>query len=118
MAYVTKDSGEREHYDSGMTRDTQDGKPRFDLLLPHDVPYGEQMLTRIAHLMARGAKKYGERNWERGYSYAEMDRATASAFRHFMQWICGQQDEDHAAAVFFNVMQVERLRSRLTEERP
>ena len=27
--YVTKDSGERKQYASGMVRDTQDGKPDF-----------------------------------------------------------------------------------------
>jgi hypothetical protein len=111
--YVTKDSGVREEFESGMVRDTNKGKPRFDLLLPQDVPYEEQLLTRIAKLMARGAEKYGDRNWEKGASQAELDRAKDSAFRHFMQWISGEDDEDHAAAVYFNLMQVERLKYKL-----
>ena len=28
--YTTKDSGKRVEFDSGMKRDTQDGKPRYD----------------------------------------------------------------------------------------
>ena len=52
MDYETKDSGERVEYASGMTRDIQDGKPDFSLLLA-DVPYSEQMLTRWAKLMER-----------------------------------------------------------------
>jgi hypothetical protein len=32
MTYTTKDSGKREEYKSGMRRDTQEGKPRYDLI--------------------------------------------------------------------------------------
>jgi hypothetical protein len=41
-----------------MVRDTETDKPRFDLLLPERLPHEEQMLTRWAYLMARGADKY------------------------------------------------------------
>jgi hypothetical protein len=34
---------------------------------------------------------------------AEYDRFRESAFRHFMLWYLGHVDEDHAAAVFFNI---------------
>ena len=34
--FETKDSGQRQEYKSGMKRDLQDGKPRFDLLTPHN----------------------------------------------------------------------------------
>jgi hypothetical protein len=57
-AYETKDSGARAEFDSGMKRDTEDGKARFDLLLAEGVPYEAQLLTRFAELMARGAVKY------------------------------------------------------------
>lgn len=101
--FVTKDSGERAVFDSGMQRDTEDGKARFDLLVAEDVPYEAQLLTRCAELMARGAVKYGDRNWEKANSPEELARMKSSAFRHFMQWFCGETDEDHAAAVFFNI---------------
>ncbi|MFY1620089.1 dATP/dGTP diphosphohydrolase domain-containing protein [Micromonospora sp. WMMD736] len=103
-AYVTKDSGERAQYDSGMVRDIQEGKPRFDLILAADLPYEEQMLTRLAQLLQRGAVKYGERNWEKARGGEELARAKASAMRHLIQWMCGERDEDHAAAVVFNLM--------------
>jgi hypothetical protein len=32
--YITKDSGERQSFETGMVRDTQDGKPRIDLISP------------------------------------------------------------------------------------
>ncbi len=116
FTYTTKDSGKREEFPSGMRRDTQDGKPRFDLVVPKGVPYPAQMLTRWADLMARGANKYGDRNWEKGNGQDELVRAKASAFRHFMQWICDEDDEDHAAAVLFNVQQVEVLKWKVNNE--
>jgi hypothetical protein len=110
VPWTTKDSGAREFYDSGMVRDTEKGKPRFDLLWPEGVPYSAQYLTRCAELMARGAEKYGDRNWEKGTGDVELRRAVSSALRHLHQWVAGETDEDHAAAVFFNIMQVETLR--------
>jgi hypothetical protein len=114
--YETKDSGVREEYDSGMQRDTQAGKPRFDLIIPAEVPYEEQLLTRWAALMARGAAHYGDRNWEKGNGQAELERARASALRHFMQWFTGETDEDHAAATLFNIQAVEYFAGRLEKD--
>jgi len=114
--WITKDSGVREPYESGMVRDTQNGKPMFMLMIPVDVPYDEQMFTRVAGLMARGAEKYGFRNWEKANSEVELERFKESAFRHFMQWITGETDEDHAAAVFFNVIAAESLKWKLNEQ--
>jgi len=107
VSYITKDSGERAQFDSGMQRDTEKGKPRFDLFIPEGVPYEEQFLTRIAALLARGAEKYEDRNWEQANSQAEVNRMKSSAFRHFMEWFCGNRDEDHAAAAVFNLLAAE-----------
>lgn len=111
MKHVTKDSGERHTFDSGMARDTDKGKPRFDLLTPPHVRYEDQFLTRCAELMARGAEKYGEHNWTKADSEAEMIRFKASAYRHFMQWFCEETDEDHASAVFFNLLAYESTKA-------
>lgn len=108
--FITKDSGKREEYDSGMRRDTQEGKPRFDLLLVPNLPYEEQFLTRIARLLERGAVKYGERNWELAEGPEEEARFRSSALRHMMQWACGEVDEDHAAATAFNLMAAEYVK--------
>jgi hypothetical protein len=110
--YETKDSGERAEFDSGMHRDVQTGKPRFDLVTPLDLAYEDQMLVRWAKLMARGAEKYSDRNWEQASSEEERQRFKASAFRHFMQWYFGEDDEDHAAAVFFNITGAEYVADR------
>ena len=114
--WATKDSGERIDYASGMRRDINDGKPRFDLLTPYGIPFEDQMLTRWAALMARGAKKYGARNWECANSIEEYQRFQDSAFRHFIQWLTGEEDEDHAAAVLFNVAAAEALWWRLMND--
>jgi len=111
--FETKDSGQHETYDSGMVRDTEQGKPRFDLLLPLDVPFPNQFLTRCAELLERGARKYGERNWEKGKGDKELARAISSAIRHLVQWASGETDEDHAAAVVFNLLQAETLKYRM-----
>lgn len=111
--FITKDSGKREEYVSGMRRDTQDGKPNFALILAEDMPYDIQPFTRLADLMTRGADKYGERNWEKANSIEELNRFKASAFRHFMQWICGEDDEDHMAAVMFNLNACEYVKYRM-----
>jgi hypothetical protein len=113
VTFETKDSGVMEDFPSGMRRDARGGKPRFDLLLARDVPCEEQMLTRWAQLMTRGAVKYGERNWEKADSEAELARMRESAFRHLIQWLTGEDDEDHAAAVLFNICGAELIRYRL-----
>jgi len=94
--FVTKDSGEREDFPSGMKRDSQDDKPRYDL-----IPTGP--LRRLADLYARGAVKYDENNWRKGQPYS---RAYASLFRHMMAWRDGDATEDHLAAVCFNAMAI------------
>ena len=117
MKYETKDSGKRQDYESGMRRDLQDGKPDFHLIMPKAVPYSEQLLTRWAELMARGRDKYGSRNWELASSEEELERFKSSAFRHFMQWINGEDDEDHAAAVLFNVQCAEYVKWKLNSSK-
>lgn len=117
MDYETKDSGERVEYSSGMHRDVTDGKPDFSLILA-DVPYSEQMLTRWAKLMERGATKYGRRNWQLARTDEEIERFKASAFRHFVQWITDENDEDHAAAVMFNINAAEFVKTKQKQEIP
>lgn len=107
--FVTKDSGKRVDYISGMRRDTDENKPRYDLIW---IP----MLTRWADLMARGAVKYGENNWQLANSKKEANRFRASAFRHFIQWMNGELDEDHAVAVMFNLTAYEHTIEKVKNE--
>jgi hypothetical protein len=106
LGYKTKDSGKRVDFKSGMRRDTQEGKPRYDLIY---IP----MLTRLAELHTRGCEKYGERNWENANSQEELNRFKQSAFRHFIQWMSNMDDEDHASAVEFNINAAEMVKSKL-----
>jgi dATP/dGTP diphosphohydrolase len=96
MAFKTKDSGKREEFQTGMVRDTQDDKPRYDLI-------DGAFLRRWAELMARGAVKYGEDNWRKASTEEELKRFKASAVRHLFQFLEGDRTEDHAAAVAFNL---------------
>ncbi len=113
MKYETKDSGKKEYYASGMKRDTQKGKPNLYLWIPKDIPYKENLWTRIGALATRGAEKYGSRNMDLACSEEELERFKSSAMRHFLQWISDEDDEDHAAATFFNILQVENVKYRL-----
>lgn len=90
--YTTKDSGQRQSFDTGSVRDTQEGKPRYDLM-PTNA------LTRVADLYARGAAKYDDNNWKKGQPFS---RVYASLFRHMIQWRDGDKEEDHLAAVVWN----------------
>lgn len=94
--FITKDSGNRQEFETGMVRDTQDGKPRFDL-----VPV--ESLRRLADLYARGAEKYSDNNWKKGQPYS---RAYASLFRHMIAWREGDRSEDHMAAVAWNAFAI------------
>lgn len=104
--FQTKDSGKREEFTSGMVRDTQDDKPRYDLV-------DRAMLKRWAELMGRGAKKYGDNNWRKASGEPELQRFEASAFRHLMQWLDGDTTEDHASAVFFNIAGAEMVKEKV-----
>lgn len=105
--FVTKDSGERISYASGMVRDVSKDKSKPHLVL--DGP----MFERWGGLLTRGAVKYAPRNWMKANGQEEYDRFKESAFRHFMQWYRGDTDEDHAAAVFFNINGAEYVLPKL-----
>lgn len=88
-----KDSGERQEFETGSRRDTRDGKGRYDLL-PWNV------IEADAKFIELGAKKYGERNWERGQP---LSRYMDSAMRHLSKHMIGHRDEPHLLACRWNV---------------
>lgn len=106
MSYTTKDSGERVEFASGMRRDTDKGKPRYDLipLMP---------LRRLAELYARGAEKYDANNWQSADSHVELARFKASMLRHVYQALDGDRSEDHWAAITWNCFAVMWLEDKL-----
>ena len=93
-----QDSGKREEFNTGSVRDTRNGKGRFDLITPF-------ALKRLAQHYENGSVKYGDRNWEKGQSIM---RYLDSAERHIndlkIALLLGEQTEDHASAVVWNMM--------------
>jgi hypothetical protein len=88
-----KDSGERQEFQTGSVRDKQEGKGRYDLIPPYP-------LKRLAVHYENGARKYKERNWEKGQNTA---RYYESAMRHLLDYMSGDRSEDHLSAVVWNI---------------
>lgn len=112
--FVVKDSGERKNFASGMVRDTATGKPDAELI------YNGPMADRWAAHLTKGATKYpdvkpGVPNWTLAAGVDEMVRFRKSAVRHFRQWLRGDVDEDHAAAVFFNINGYEYVKAKMAK---
>jgi hypothetical protein len=87
-----EDSGKRTEFSTGAVRDTAEGKSRPDLISPY-----AQM--REGGWLAEGARKYAERNWEKGMLFS---RCIASICRHLFQYMLGMRNEDHLAAIRCN----------------
>lgn len=88
------DSGSRYEFATGAVRDMQEGKGRCDLLPPLAI-------LRLARHFEMGAKKYGDRNWEKGIP---INSFIDSAIRHIMKYMAGQEEEDHLVAAAWNLM--------------
>ncbi len=109
-AYQTKDSGKRAEFAGGMVRDISYGKTDYTYI------FKGPMAQRWAELMERGAKKYERDNWMKASDVEALERFRQSALRHMVQWLNGETDEDHAAAVMFNLNGAEYVKQRITEE--
>lgn len=108
--FVVNDSGQRVPFESGMVRDIESNK--IDYMLIRSGPLFKRWAIHLMH----GAKKYGPNNWMKANSQDELDRFIRSAARHFEQWIAGERDEDHAAAVIFNMNGAEYVRDLMNHE--
>lgn len=112
--YIIKDSGSKSQYEDGMQRDNTAGNPRFDLMYPKNIPYEEQLLTRVAMQYSVGGEKYGDRNWERSSSEESLAHHEAALMRHVVKFLTGVEDgEDHAAAIVWNVNAVDLTRRNI-----
>jgi hypothetical protein len=60
-------------------------------------------LTRLARHYENGAKKYAKNNWRKGQP---ISRYYDSACRHIWKAIDGLKDEDHEAAIFWNLLAI------------
>ena len=100
---------------SGAYKKDED-KARFHLIPPESI-------KGVADVLTFGAKKYGERNWEKGL---DSSRIFSAAQRHLWAWWSGEENDHesglshlhHAAA---NVMMLQTVGSgfkRLVDNRP
>lgn len=87
-------SVESQNFETGAKRDSQNDKPRPDLISPF-------MEERVGDWLKLGVIHYGEHNWSRGIP---MSRCLASLNRHLMKFKQGAKDEDHLSAIVFNAM--------------
>ena len=91
-----KDSGQREEFDTGSRRDTEEGKFRPDL-----IP--EYLKTRLGQHYTNGAAKYGDDNWKLGQP---IKRYKKSLDRHLAAFERGDTDEDHESAIIWNMISI------------
>lgn len=99
------DSGAREVRPNGFIREPEGPKPDYTRKIGARgldlVP--DEMIERIAEHFFQGGLKYEPDNWRRGTDPDSLERYRRSAARHFVDWINGKTDEDHAAAATWNM---------------
>lgn len=113
--YTIKDSGKRAEFEGGMVRDTEEGKLDWSNLRVGPMP------RRIVAHLTGGRGKYpdpfpGIPNWSLGRGIEVWLRCRASLGRHLDAYLAGVADEDHAAAIYFNINVAEFVRLFFTEE--
>ena len=84
----------KDEFDTGATRDTDDGKGRPSLITA-------TLIHRTAVHLAKGEKHYGKNNWTKGMPFC---RTADSLIRHIFQWLDQDEVEDHLAAIVCNAM--------------
>lgn len=89
---VSKTGKDNRKFETGSVRDSAEGKGRQDLIPIYP-------LLRLAQHYENGAKKYGDRNWEKGQP---INQYYCSAFRHLTSWMAGDNSEDHLSALSWN----------------
>lgn len=89
-----QDSGDRTEFETGAVRDMHEGKGRFDLL-----PW--EAIWEVAKHCEEGAKKYGERNCEKGIPIHSL---LDSGMRHLAKYMMGFKDEPHLRAAAWNIL--------------
>lgn len=63
-----------------------------------DIP---AMTLEVSVHFEEGAKKYGERNWQKGIP---VYRYVNSGIRHYLKWLRGDNDEPHDRAFCWNLI--------------
>lgn len=92
MSKVVDGGRPREVNKTGAEREASSGQGRFDLIPPYPQ-------LRLAQHYEAGARKYADRNWEKGLP---LPRFIESLERHVNKFKQNRRDEDHLAAVLWN----------------
>lgn len=91
-----KDGGlDRTQFETGGQREIAANKGRFDLIPPEG-------LTELAQHFEAGAKKYADRNWEKGLPLSTFYNSLMDHLRDSYQY--GLTDENHEAAIVWNAI--------------
>lgn len=103
------DSGARTVLENGFTREPELDRPDY---LPLLVARGielvpRELVMRIAEHYYQGGLKYAPNNWRLGTAPGVLERNRRSAARHLVQWLRNETDEDHLAAVVWNMITYE-----------
>jgi hypothetical protein len=83
---------------------TQTGEVRYLIKALADIAkpeLWESMFLGVSVHFEKGAKKYGEYNWQKGipvHCYVD------SAVRHYLKWKRGDDDEPHDLAFIWNIL--------------
>lgn len=72
-------------------------KIRYDL-----IP--SELLERLALHYTKSLEKYPENNWKKATKEESNKIFIPSAWRHFIQWLRGDKNEDHGIALIWNII--------------
>jgi hypothetical protein len=100
------------NFASGMVRDTAGDKTDYTTII--DGPMFDRWAEHLSKAKAKVSRHEtpGVANWTLAAGRGRVRTFPKSAFRHFRQWLRGDRDEDHAAAVFFNINGAEYVRGK------
>ena len=76
----------------------------IEIFLLNDKPYDcnwSTLFLEVAVHFEEGAKKYGDRNWEKGIP---VQRYIDSGLRHYLKYLRGDNDERHDRAFVWNMI--------------
>lgn len=108
--FTIKDSWQRKEFGNWFVRDLDDWKLRRDLM-----PIS--MMKRTAQQYTSWMLKYGEDNRQQARGKKAIMRFKQSAFRHFMQRMDWEIDEDHGCGgTVFNIYAYERHKKRMQDD--
>lgn len=109
--FITKvDTDALVESQSGVKRAKKTYTDRYDL-----IPLWA--LKRIAELYGRGAVAHGENNWQKAHTQEDLDGFKRSAMHHMFQYLNGENpEEDHFAAIVFNLIGMEHVKEALRKE--